>query len=107
MNKLEYNDFLMFTSIFATNADMEFTQDEKELLIKMNGQESYDKTFKLFMTMNDSQRIDFIMSHESEFFNSAETKQQLLNEVMNVFNVDSEVSAAEQATFIMLRKFIS
>ena len=107
MKKLDYKEFLCFVGVLGACADLELDKKEEKMIRKMVGDDTFEDIYDIYQTLSDKEKLDVLVSYKDEFYGTAEKQQQLLNELMNIFNADGEVSAMERMNFLMIRKLIS
>lgn len=104
--KWNYNEFLAFLLRYASDADMEFSTAEKELILTKIDTEHLKCVQEEFDKNNDFERINIISSYRERFYNDPEKKAELLVRIEEIFEVDGEYSQTEHNLFMMLRKLL-
>lgn len=106
MSAAEYSfqDFIAYLMIFAANSDLEFTDEEKEYIIKKVGRFEYEKMLALFESHSDYQAIEFILNLKKVYVDP-EGNEDMLSLLKRVFFTDNEFSTLEENTLIALARF--
>ena len=104
--KWNHDEFRCFLLLQAAMADMEFTEDEKQLILERIGPCALTEVKKEFDTLNDYERLNVISSYKEKFYNTAEKKAELLVRIEELFEVDGTYTTTEHNLFMMLRKLL-
>ena len=86
-----HDEFVCFLLIYTSHVDMEFSDEEKASK-KQFSPEIFNRQYALFESMNDYQALDTILQYKSQYFESEEQKQQLLDTIRSQFFADGEFS---------------
>ena len=91
-SKIEFEALLL---IYAANIDYEFHVSEKKLIIKVYGQQTFDK-MDLFYQKSKPDAFDFILKNFRLMYPKEEEKIQLKEKLMKLFLVDLDYSVFEK-----------
>jgi replicative superfamily II helicase len=103
-SEYSFQDFIAYLMIFAANSDLEFTDDEKEYIIKKVGRFEYEKMLTLFESHNDYESIEFILELKKVYVDE-EGHDDMMSLLKKVFFTDNEFSTLEQGVFLALQRF--
>ena len=92
----DFNEFLAFLLIYASYADLEFTEDEKKQIQETVSPEVFDEIYAHFETLTDYQALELILSYRDVYFSNEEDKSVIFDELKKLFTVDGEFSALEK-----------
>jgi len=104
--KWNYNEFLAFILLYASAADMQFSEAERDLILQKIDSEHLACVQSEFDKNNDFERINIISSYRQKFYNSPEKKAELLVRIEEIFEVDGAYEQTEHNLFMMLRKLL-
>ena len=65
--KYSYNEFLGLLLIYIAHVDMEFTEDEREMIKNKIGQNALEKVLADFENMSDFQAFQAILSYKGVY----------------------------------------
>lgn len=105
-NNWDFNTFLAFLLIYASHADLEFSESEKEQIKKRVSLEKFEQLHALFDDMTDYQVLELILSYKSRYFSTEEEKNTILTEMRMLFEADGEYSAFEKELAMFLEKLL-
>lgn len=104
--KYSYNEFLGLLLIYVAHVDMEFTEEEKTLIKQKIGNQAMNKVLADFEEMSDFQAFQTILSYKGIYFPTAEQKEELLDDMKNLFLADGDYTTLEKETFHFLEKLM-
>jgi len=104
--KWSRDEFRCFLLLQAAMADMEFSGDEKQLILSRIGSCALTEVKKEFDMLNDYERINVIGSYKEKFYSTAEQKAELLVRIEELFEIDGTYTTTEHNLFMMLRKLL-
>jgi len=104
--KWSYNQFLAFLLIHTANADMEFTEDEKDTISKVVTPEELDIIKSEYDAASDYEVIQIILTYKGLYYPTIDRKQELLREVIKECCADGDYSALERNLTMFLRKLM-
>ncbi len=101
-----YEEFCAYVLIYASYADLEFSKEEKDLIIKSVGQERFEKLEATYLEHGDYERLQIIMDHKGVYYPTADRKQELIEKISQLFNADGEFSRPEKTLLLFLQKLL-
>jgi len=104
--KWNHDEFRCFLLLHAAMADMEFSQDEKQLILDRIGPCALAEVKEEFDVLNDYERLNVISSYKDKFYHTAEKKAELLVRIEELFEIDGTYTTTEHNLFLMLRKLL-
>lgn len=104
--KWSYEEFLCFLLIYVSNVDIEFSDEEKERIIRVFSEEVYVRIFKSFDSMSDYQALEEVFKYKEKYYNTPEKKQEILDNIKIQFFVDGDYSVMEKEVFYFLEKML-
>jgi hypothetical protein len=104
--KWNHDEFLCFLLLCAAMADMEFSNDEKKLILSSVDPSCLTKVKNEFDLLNDYERLNVISAYKEKFHNSSEQKAKLLVRIEELFEIDGTYTTTEHNLFMMLRKLL-
>lgn len=107
MSNLKEEEFHAYMLLFATHADFEDKESEKEFVLSKVDRETLERVKKLFDRQNDIQRIDTIRDSFHALGKSKNDLDALVKELTALFNVDGEFNQVEHNLLIGLKRILS
>lgn len=101
-----YNEFCTYLLIYASYADLEFSQAEKELILSKIDEESFKKIEAIYLEATDFRRLEIILDHKGLYYPTAAQKQELLAKINELFNVDGDYSKLEKNLNLFLERLL-
>lgn len=101
-----YNEFLTFLLIYASYADMDFSQEEKDAIRSKVSSETFDKMFQIFNGMGDYECLQEIMNYKGLYFPTEDRKREILDEMKELFSSDGDFSSLEKNLLMFLKKLL-
>lgn len=101
-----YEEFCAYLLIYASYADMDFSQEEKDLIIKSVGKERFEKLESIYLDHGDYERLQIIMDHKGIYYPTVDRKQELLKKISELFNADGDFSRPEKTLQLFLDKLL-
>lgn len=107
-NQLNWNqtEFTTFLLIYAAYADLEFTEDERQLILTKVSQETFDKMMAAYDEMTDFGKLQAIMDYKGLYYPTIERKKELLHQMAQLYNADGEYSTLEKNLMLFLHKLL-
>ena len=100
------DEFLAFLLIYAAKADMYFSADEKDFILKKIDAGVLASVELEYNALSDYEHIQIIQSYRDQFFDDDATKESLLSEVRTLFGIDGHFSIEEHSMYLMLKKIL-
>lgn len=101
-----YNEFCTYLLIYASYADLEFSQAEKELILSKIDEESFKKIEETYLEATDFRRLEIILDHKGIYYPTAAQKQELLAKINELFNADGDYSKLERNLNLFLERLL-
>lgn len=101
-----HDEFICFLLIYASNVDMEFSDEEKNTIRKQVTEEIFERQYALFNEMNDYQALDTIIKYKEQYFSTPALRQQLLDTIRSQFFADGEFSDFEKEIYNFLERML-
>lgn len=100
--KYSYNEFLGLLLIYIAHVDMEFTEDEREMIKNKIGQNALEKVLADFENMSDFQAFQVILSYKGVYYPTTEQKEEIMTDIKKLFLSDHDFSTLEKETYHFL-----
>jgi hypothetical protein len=104
--ELTKQEFFGLMMIYAANIDGEEHADELQMIKNSIGEESFNRAYRLFETMNDYELINYFRDHKSEFFKSDVDEKIFLSEIRSVISADHHVDIMERTLMLAFQKIL-
>ncbi len=106
IDNLTFDEFQAFLLIYCAGADLEFKDEEKEIILQLVSFETYLKVFKLYERLNDYDRTQWLLTNKARIVKSEEDKEKLIENMEVVFKSDGHYSVMEQNMMRMVKRFL-
>lgn len=106
MRNLTKEEFRTYCLLFAANADFNITKQEIIAIGAKINPEDFVRVYNWFEADSDVERVDTIMGNKTQFIKNEEDKQNIINELKEVFFADSVFDSVERSIFVMLKKVL-
>ena len=104
--KWSYDEFTAFLLIYVANVDMEFADEEKTMIRKYVGQDTFDRMVVVFDSMSDFKAYETIMSYKPLYYAAPEEKQKLVEKMQDLFHADAEFNIMEKELLHFLERMM-
>lgn len=104
--KWNYSEFTCFLLIHASYADMEFSQDEKTLIMNKFGKAMFENIADQYDSMGEYERLNTIMQYKGVYYPTSDRKAELLSEIETLCNADGDYSRLEKTLIMFLNKML-
>ena len=104
--KWSYNEFLAFLLIYISHVDMEFADEEKDMIKKNVGTSTYDKMLAEFDDMIDYKAYETILSYKGVYFPTIKQKNELIDKMKDLFHADADFNIMEKELLHFLDKMM-
>lgn len=94
--KWTYNEFFAFLLIYISHVDMEFGDEEKEMIKKSVGEPTFSKMFDLFNDISDYKAYETILGYKDTYFPTKDKKNALLEKMRELFDADMDYNVMEK-----------
>ena len=99
-------DFLAYALLYASEADFELSDEEREYILSKVDSKSFSKSLKEIQTDNDIQRINKIKGRFKHLNYTEEHLKILIDEMFNLFNIDGNYSNLERNLMLGLKRLL-
>lgn len=104
--KWNQSEFITFLLLHASHADLEFTDDEREAIMKNVTEQTFEEIYATYEEMGDYEILQTIIDYKGLYYPTVERKNELLNLVQEQFKADGVYSTLEKNLIIFLEKLI-
>ena len=103
-NTWSFEEFRAFLLIYASHADLDFSEEEYDAILAKIDHASFEKVNAAYNSMGEFERLDFILKFRSRFFPDQGGKKKVLNMVKEHFVADGEESKLESNLYDFLER---
>jgi len=93
---LSREEFEIFLLIYAAHVDYEFSQDEKDFILKRCDENVFNRMHLLFMDNSDYACMKLILRHKPIYYQNDEEKNYIFNLLKEIFEIDGDYSRIEK-----------
>jgi len=104
--KWNFEEFTTFLLLYASNADLELSEDEELEIKKRLDIDSYDSIKGEYDSSSDYEIIQIILSYKGIYFPTIDRTTELLDLIKKQFYADGEFSTLEKNAFRVLKKLL-
>jgi len=104
--KWNFEEFTTYLLLYASQSDLEITEDEIALIKKRISEEQFQNIKSEFDQANDYQQIQTILSYKGLYFPTEARARELIELVNTQFNIDGHFSVLEQNSMRLLKRLI-
>ena len=104
--KYNYNEFLAFLLLYASHADLDFSPEEKNKIMKLIPNDDFDNIYKDFINVNDFQALQIILAYKGVYYPTPEQKEELISKLVVQFFSDGNFDPIEQELLHFLEKLL-
>lgn len=101
-----YNEFVTFLLLHASNADLDFSDEEKDIVKSLLQEEDYTEISDTYDQLGDYETVETILSYKGKYFPTLAQKEELLGRMTQLFNADGEYSKLEKSLYAFLKKLL-
>ncbi|HLF65097.1 MAG TPA: hypothetical protein VI603_15140 [Saprospiraceae bacterium] len=101
-----YDEFVAFLLFYAAKADMEFIDEEREMILKIVSEEKFSQIEQEYYRLTDFERINVIQAYKSKFYASATKKNEIIEKIKKLCTADGEFDIMEQNMVMMIQKIL-
>ena len=101
-----FDEFLAFLLIYASHADINFSKEEKDLILRKVTPETFEKMYNHFMKLTDYQALESILSYKDLYYATNGEKVHLFDELKDLFHADGEFSSLEKELLMFLERLM-
>ena len=103
MTKEEFKVLLM---LYAASIDGNANNDELEVILEKTDKGAFDRIKKKYLKMSDSELLDCLLDYKNVYLCSQEDRQQMLDDINEIFSIDDHYSAMEHHLFRVIKKVL-
>jgi hypothetical protein len=107
MSNLKEEEFHAYMLLYATHADFEYKESERDFILSKVEGETLERVQKLFDRQNDIERIDTIRDSFHALGKSKNDVDSLMKELTELFNADGDFNQVEHNLLIGLKRILS
>lgn len=100
------NQFFSFLLLHAAHADLEYSEEEKNIILRHISQETLVKIEAYYNSLTDGQVLQIILQYQSHFLNKSADIEMMLQNLRILFQADGEWSKLERTLYEFLRRLI-
>lgn len=104
--KWNYNQFICFILLYASMADLEFSDEECKLILSKVDESSMEQIKAEMESNSDYERLQIIGKYREKYFATPEQKAEILVKIEELFESDGTYARTEHNLFMMLRKLL-
>ncbi len=101
-----YSEFNAYLLIYASYADLEFSDEEKSMILKLVSKEQLEKIEAVYHEASDFEKLQIILDHKGLYYPTAEQKAELLASISELFDTDGEYSKLEKSLMMFLERLL-
>ncbi len=101
-----YDEFLAYLLIYASYADLEFSQQEKMIILQTVNEETFKELEQTYLSATDYERLKLILDHKGLYYPTLDQKKELLFKIKKLFEADGEFSRLEKSLSLFLEKLL-
>jgi len=102
-----YQDFLTYLLLMGAQADMNISEDEKDLIVQKVGEVEFKRVKRCFDQHNDAQRIDMISQLYQKFETQIGGKEQLVMALREFITANNRsVHVMDRYLMMMLKRIL-
>ena len=104
--KWNFEEFTAYLLLYASNADLDISPEEEDLIKKRLPEQSYQAVKDEFLKGNDYQHIQTILNYKGLYFPTEERARELMDLIMKQFHIDGHFSQLEKNHLKILKRLI-
>lgn len=104
--KWNENEFRTFLLIHASHADLEFTDDERQAIVDIVSNETFEEIYGQYEEMGEYEIIQTIMDYKGLYYPTLDRKEELLAIIQKQFAADGHISKLEKSLMLFLNKLL-
>lgn len=101
-----YDEFITFLLIYVANVDMEFSDEEKQLIKKMAGESTFQEMVEIFDSMSDYKAYEKILSYKEKYFATQAEKDAIVEKMKDLFYADADFNIMEKELLHFLERMM-
>ena len=104
--KWNRDQFLTFLLLYASMADMQYSDQEREYILSRVEPDTLQEVKKEFDQCKDFECLQIIEAYRARYLDTPDKKSVFLTRIEELFQSDGEYSITENNLFLMLRKLL-
>lgn len=101
-----FSEFTTFLLLYAANADLEFTEDERKMIMSRVSKDTFEKVNRVFEEQSDYARLQTIMDYKGLHYPTVARRDELFDMMRKLFEADGEYSTLEKNLMMFLDKLM-
>jgi len=101
-----YTEFKTYVLLEAAHSDMDFSDEEKEIITKKISPETYKKIYEEFDQDSDYQSIEKIREAAKIYCDTVDKKEDLLSQIKFLFESDGQYDTMEHNLMLYLNRLL-
>ena len=101
-----YDRFLCFLLLYASYADYEFSDKQREQILTHVDHTVLDEVESVYNNLGEYEQLDMILTLKKKYISSSQDKSQLLALLKKQFNSDGDYSKLESVLYQFLDKLL-
>lgn len=104
--KWNSEEFITFLLLHASHADLEFTDDEREVIMERVSPDVFEAIYSEYEEMGEFEILQTILSYKGIYYPTLDRKNEILDLIRKQFEVDGDFSALEKGLILFLEKLL-
>lgn len=104
--KWNSEEFITFLLLHASHADLEFTDDEREMIAKRVSPDVFESIYSEYEEMGEFEILQTILSYKGLYYPTLDRKHELLDIIKAQFHADGEYTTLEKGLMRFLEKLL-
>ncbi len=105
--KWSKEEFICFILIYASYADLDFSQDEKQNIMHRISNGQFNDIMNEYHSMVDLEKIKIIELYKPMYYQNNSKQEELLSIIEEQFKIDGSYGLFEKALMEQLKRIIS
>ena len=105
--KWSKEEFISFILIYASYADLNFSEDEKESIKKRISKRQFKDILNEYHSIVDLEKMKIIEIYKEHYFKNTQDQVELLSFIEKQFKLDGSYGMFEKALMEQLKRIIS
>ena len=99
-------DFKSFILICSASSDFNISEEEHDFIVKLIPEERYKTLKRIADRCSDFECVNIISDLKDQYISTPEDKQELIQEILELFNSDHNYSTLERNMLIALKRIL-
>ena len=101
-----YPEFHAFVMLYAANADGRITLDEENLISPSLPPDSYTRIKSVFLSLDDAQALDVILSYRDKYCRSQSDKDKILADMLAIYQANEAYDKIELGVHQLFKRML-